>query len=369
MSTGVKRSAEAAARDPLLQRSLDVLREGQAPSGAFVASPAFGVYRYSWLRDGAFCAHALDLAGEKERAGAFHRWTAAAVEGQRERATRAIGEVRSGGEPAHEEMLPTRYTLDGNLEPPDDETWPNFQLDGYGMWLWSLGAHTAGAAQLDGLRPAVTLAADYLDACWQLPCYGPWEEFDDGRHAPTLAAIAAGLRAASRLLDDPRYDETADRIVARLLDEFVVDGRFKRCATDERLDGSLLWLAVPFGVVAPDDPRMQATVAAVRRDLVGPSGGVRRYRGDTYFGGGEWILLACSLAWHELVAGPGDGSDMRSWVREQALPNGDLPEQTITHPQDPEMVEPWVKLWGPVATPLLWSHAMFVIVEGTASAA
>lgn len=353
----------------LLQRSVDVLREGQAPSGALIASPAFGVYRYGWLRDGAFCAHALDIAGEKERATAFHRWAATAIEGQRERAARVIAKLRDGETPVHDEMLPTRYTLDGELEPPGEELWPNFQLDGYGMWLWALGARTERAAQLDGLRPAVQIAADYLDACWQIPCYGPWEEFDDGRHAPTLAATAAGLRAAARMLDDPRYEETADRIVAQLLDEFVVEGRFKRCATDERLDGSLLWLSVPFGVVPPDDPRMQATIAAVRRDLVGPSGGVRRYLGDTYFGGGEWILLSCSLAWHEVASGQGDGADMRAWVREQALRNGDLPEQAITHPQDPAMVEPWKKLWGPVATPLLWSHAMFLIVEAAASPA
>lgn len=353
----------------LLQRSIDVLREGQSVSGAFIASPAFGVYRYSWLRDGAFCAHALDLAGEQEHANAFHRWAATAIEGQQERAERVIAKVRSGEEPAHEEMLPTRYTLEGKLEPPGEELWPNFQLDGYGMWLWAMGARTAGAAQLDGLRPAVQLAAEYLDTCWQIPCYGPWEEFDDGRHAATLAANAAGLRAAARMLDAPRYEETAERIVALLLDEFVIDGRFKRCASDERLDGSLLWLSVPFGVVTPDDPRMRTTVEAVRCDLVGPSGGVRRYLGDTYFGGGEWILLSCSLAWHELAGGLGDGADMRAWVREQALPNGDLPEQTITHPQDPAMVEPWEKLWGPVATPLLWSHAMFVITEAAASRA
>jgi isomaltose glucohydrolase len=354
-------------RDRLLQRSLHVLREGQAPSGAFVASPAFGVYRYSWLRDGAFCAHALDLAGETEAAAAFHRWAATALEGQRKRAEQAIAQVLSGREPAHEQMLPTRYTLDGELEPPGEELWPNFQLDGYGMWLWALGSHSERAVPLDGLRPAVKLAADYLDVCWQIPCYGPWEEFDDGKHAATLAAIAAGLRAASRMLNHPDYDQTADQIVARLFAEFVIDGRFKRCASDQRLDGSLLWLTVPFEVVAPHDPRMRATIEAVRRDLIGPSGGVRRYLGDTYFGGGEWILLSCSLAWHELLTGLGDGADMREWVREQALPNGDLPEQTISHPQDPKMVEPWVKQWGPVATPLLWSHAMFLIVERTAS--
>ena len=28
------------------------------------------------------------------------------------------------------------------------------------------------------------------------------------------------------------------------------------------------------------------------------------------------------------------------------------------------MVEPWIERWGAVATPLLWSHAMFLIAGG-----
>ncbi len=30
------------------------------------------------------------------------------------------------------------------------------------------------------------------------------------------------------------------------------------------------------------------------------------------------------------------------------------------------MVAPWVERWGPVATPLLWSHAMFMIMRAAA---
>jgi hypothetical protein len=26
------------------------------------------------------------------------------------------------------------------------------------------------------------------------------------------------------------------------------------------------------------------------------------------------------------------------------------------------MVEPWQRKWGPVATPLLWSHAMYLVL-------
>ena len=137
-----------------------------------------------------------------------------------------------------------------------------------------------------------------------------------------------------------------------------------RGATDERVDGSLLWLGVPFSVLPIDDPRMEATVEAVRRDLLRPGGGVYRYLGDTYFGGGEWILLACSLGWYEVVRGNADAAlPIRDWARAQARANGDLPEQVSEHVQSSEMIEPWVERWGPVATPLLWSHAMYLILE------
>jgi GH15 family glucan-1,4-alpha-glucosidase len=109
---------------------------------------------------------------------------------------------------------------------------------------------------------------------------------------------------------------------------------------------------------------MEATVDAVRRDQLRPGGGVYRYRGDTYYGGGEWILLACSLGWYEVMRGNADAAlSIREWARAQARTNGDLPEQVSEHVQSPEMVAPWVERWGPAASPLLWSHAMYLILE------
>lgn len=333
-------------RDQLARTSVRVLTEGQARSGAFVASPSFPVYRFAWLRDGAFCAHALDLVGETTRAAAFHRWVAGCLERHR-----GI-------------LLPARYTLEGEIESDGDDPWPNFQIDGYGMWLWSLEEHVRAGGSIDGLEGAVDVAARYLVATWRLPCYGCWEEFDDGEHAATVAAAAAGLAAAARLFDRPEFFEEAERARSHLLSRFVHNGRFRRCAGDERVDGSLLWLSVPFGLLPPDDPRIQETIAAVRRDLAGPGGGVWRYLGDTYYGGGQWLLLTCSLGWHDAVAGHRDGlAASRDWVRGQARETGDLPEQVTEHAQDGSMVQPWIDRWGPVATPLLWSHAMYLIME------
>lgn len=353
--------------DPLAQRSVDVLKAGQAPSGAFIASPAFTVYRYAWLRDGAFCAHALDVVGERKAASRWHSWVIASIEAHRGLIEAATGRVVNGETPPPAAMPPARYTLDGSLESDEDEPWPNFQVDGYGMWLWALEEHLAGEPVSAEVAATVELVAAYLEATWSLRCFSCWEELDGGVHASTLAAVLRGLEAAGRLLGDERWTREGERVRAFLLDCFVQDGRFKRGPSDGRLDGSLLWLGVPFGVLPLDDPRIEATVEAVRRDLTGPNGGVYRYVGDTYFGGGEWLLLTSSLAWHDGLTGNAAGFERsRAWVRSQALPNGDLPEQVTTFAQQPAMVEPWRRRWGAIATPLLWSHAMYLIMEAVA---
>jgi isomaltose glucohydrolase len=351
------------------QRGVEVLKEGQSPSGAFVASPSFPTYGYAWLRDGAFCAHALDVVGERSTAAAFHAWVARSVEVHRVLVESAIRRLENGDTPMPEEMPPARYTLDGGREhEPNDEPWPNFQVDGYGMWLWALERHLGGRPPGTDLAATVRLVMRYLETSWPLRCFSCWEEYDDGEHASTLAAVIAGIEAAARMLRDEAVAEAAAPVRRRLLDAFLVDGRFRRGPTDDRVDGSLLWLSVPFGVLPFDDPRVVATVAAVRDDLTGPGGGIYRYLGDSYFGGGQWLLLTSSLAWHDTVAGdPESAAALNAWVRGCALPNGDLPEQVTTYPQDPAMVEPWVRRWGPVATPLLWSHAMQLIAEAAAA--
>ena len=354
----------AIATGDLVRHSVEVLKQGQAESGAFIASPSFPTYHYAWLRDGAFCAHALDLFDEPDAAAAFHRWVSRSIEAHRPMIERAITAIEAGVPPPAGEMPPARYTLDGSLEQPEgDEPWPNFQVDGYGMWLWALAEHLAAPVAAED-RATVDLVARYVCATAPLKSYSCWEEFDGGEHASTIGAAIAGLEAAALLLDEPAWGIEADRLRSWLLERFLRDGRFMRGATDERVDGSLLWLGVPFSVLPIDDPRMEATVEAVRRDLLRPGGGVYRYLGDTYFGGGEWILLACSLGWYEVVRGNADAAlPIRDWARAQARANGDLPEQVSEHVQSSEMIEPWVERWGPVATPLLWSHAMYLILE------
>lgn len=351
----------------LVASSIRVIAEGQAPSGAYIASPAFSQYGFGWLRDGAYIALAMDAAGRPDSARAFHAWAARTIAGQRERALDIIGRVERGEQVPGAEMLPTRYTLDGSVE-PDEEDWPNFQLDGYGTWLFALHSHLGGADAGD-LRDAVELAARYLRATWRLPCYDYWEESGDRRHTSTLASIAAGLRAAGRMLGDPSLERTADEVLADLRATCVRDGAFVKGPEDDRVDASLVSLATPFGLVPADDPAMVATIARIRTELASPSGGIRRYLGDTYFGGNPWHLLTAWLGWHDRLTGDEAGrARARDWVLAHVSPGAQLAEQLTEEPQAADFVQPWIDRWGPVADPLLWSHAMFLLLESDAGA-
>ena len=351
--------------------SVDVLVAGQAPSGALVACPTYPMYRFAWLRDGSFCARALDAVGRTDRAAAFHRWVERTLLAHGERANRLIDVLDRGEVPPPAEMLPARYALDGRLEIPGavlGEVWPNYQIDGYGSWLFELAAHVGrSGAAFD--RDAVELAARYVAAAWRTDCYDCWEEYGDGQHASTLAAVVAGLDGAARLLGEPAYAAHAAEVRESLLRRFVRGGLVRKGATDDRVDGSLLWLALPYRILDPLDPVMRATAEAMRNRLRGRTGGIHRYPGDTYYGGGEWILLTCWLGWYDAVTGnESEYVAARDWVVKRATAALDLPEQGTDGAQEPSMIEPWVQRWGPVATPLLWSHAMYLLMLEAAPA-
>ena len=58
----------------LCRRSIEVIEAGQASTGAYLASPSFPVYRYSWFRDGAFIADAMSRVGRGDSAERFFAW-------------------------------------------------------------------------------------------------------------------------------------------------------------------------------------------------------------------------------------------------------------------------------------------------------
>jgi isomaltose glucohydrolase len=253
----------------------------------------------------------MSRVGQVESAERFFDWCAGILE-ERARA------IRRGGQ------LHARYTVDG-LE--SEEGWPTFQVDGYGLWLWALRGHCDRHLRpADRWHDAVELTIEYLRRLGGAPCIDWWEE-RSGVHAATLASVAAGLEAWGERVELPE--------------------------PEHRLDASLLAL--------PLLGRGPAPLAEIEGRLVSPGGGVHRHLEDTYYGGGEWLLLAAMLGLcYAGVGRPDDARATLDWIAEHATADGHLPEQSQDHLLAPDMYRPWVEKWGPPPSPLLWSHAMFL---------
>ncbi|HXF57554.1 MAG TPA: glycoside hydrolase family 15 protein [Actinomycetota bacterium] len=341
----------------LVQRSVEIVRGGQHAGRAYVASPEFPTYRYAWVRDGSFVALAMDAVGHHDSAHAFHRWVARVVLRHRHRV-----EAIPDPPPRTVEdrmVLHARYTLEGE---EGEEPWPNFQLDSYGFWLSSLAHHLAATGRGRGeFRRAVEVVVRFLSLLWDRPCADCWEEHPDRRHPTSLAAVAAGLRAAGRALGLPAAEALGARVLAHVLERGTVGGALAKFEGSEAVDGSALLVLGPMGPFQPDGPVAQPTLDRVERELVG-DGGLRRYAWDEYYGGGLWVPLAGALAWVRALRGEARRArEHLRWVEGTAREDGALPEQVATHLLRPDRLRAWEERWGPVACPLLWSHAMYLL--------
>jgi isomaltose glucohydrolase len=278
-----------------------VIASGQAQSGAYTASPTFGPYRdYCWFRDGSFIADGMSRAGETESAERFFDWAAEVVRAE-----------PSGPWDA-------RYRLDGSR---DETTWPHHQLDGLGLFVWAMRTHVARHGAASRWDDAAELVSAYVSEHWSDPCVDWWEE-REGVHAATVGSIWAGFGG--------------DALARSARD----------ACTAERLDGSHAFLVV-LGLVDG------AHLERIEREL-----GYHRHADDEYYGGGEWPILAAFTGWARRTLGR-DASEQLAWIETAANEDGTLPEQ-LGEQLQPSRYRSWVERWGTPASPLLWSHAMYL---------
>jgi len=350
----------------LALRSHAVITAHQHPNGAYPASPTFSAYAgYAWLRDGAFTAEGVSRYGDIASANRFHHWAHTVLTGRRAQLDELVAAAGRGEQPPDDAMLPTRFTLDGE---DGSDPWWDFQTDGYGIWLWSVVTHARRhGLDLSAWQTGIDVAVDYPTGFWGRPCYDWWEEHVEHQHVSTLGAIHGGLRAAvdDGVLDPQRTRRAtgaAGAIRALVSSRGVADGHLTKWLGTTAVDGSLPVCVVPFGLFDPADPIAVKTVDTVARDL-DVDGGVHRFRADVFYGGGQWLLLSALLGWNLAARGDLAGALRHlRWVAAQVTPDGHLPEQVPTHLLHPESRAEWIDRWGPVATPLLWSHGMYLIL-------
>jgi len=260
-----------------------------APTGALCAAPTTSLperlgggrnwdYRYCWLRDSAFALDLFHRLGHREHTLPFLRWLALAQgEGAPLRPLYPIT-FHQGEAPLREEVLAHLEGYRGSRPVRiGNAAWGQFQLDIYGELLLALYSYHRHGGQVDEAlwRLVQTLVEGAL-ARWQEPDSGIWEVRSQPRHfvvskVMAWAALDRGLRLARALgrpADLERWRAAREAIRQEVLARGWDGerGTFVQSYGGRALDAALLLLPL-VGFLPPRDPRVVATVEAIRRQL------------------------------------------------------------------------------------------------------
>ena len=368
----------------LYRRSLLILRTQIDNQGAIIAANDFDMaryahdtYSYMWPRDGALVASALIQAGYPEVTRRFFNFCHRVI--------------------TNEGYLLHKYNPDGSLA----SSWHGWyyqgqkqlpvQEDETALTLWALWRHFQRYRDVEFIKPlyrglivrAANWLADYRDpdSGLPLPSWDLWEE-RRGVLAWTVGATWGGLQAAAHFAQAfgesdlaARYRQAADEVrsgteahlwspdLARFV-RMINQGEAGGWEVDSTIDASLfgLWY---FGMFPPHDPKIVATMQAVRDRLWVKTevGGLARYENDHYHQvsrdlekvpGNPWFICTLWLAqWHIATAQTADdlqpALDILNWATDHALPSGVMAEQVNPYTNAPLSV-----------SPLTWSHATLV---------
>ena len=346
----------------LRNSSIKVILENQASTGAYIASPNFRVYNYSWIRDGAFIADAMLDHGEIQSASLFHDWVSTLVVAREPKIRSLIVRSKLGEVIAPDEHLHCRFTVNGE---ESTEEWTNFQLDGFGTWIWSLNRYQElGNTLSANTLLAVEYLVPYLAEFWRQDSFDWWEESFGHQHVSTLGSICAGLRACSEW----SILTTGNKLLASATSTLILNHISKNVRTDSQLtkwigsdglDASVASLISPFLLFEAGSLITRQTIRAIENEL--GLLGTFRHVDDVYFGGGKWLILSAFLALAMLETGEIEKPRaVLEWMYEQANSELNLPEQIASPLLHPESRQEWIDNWGEPAQPLLWSHAMYL---------
>ena len=377
----------------LIEVSRDVIADGSLENGAIVAANSDKAiypstaqeYRYVWVRDAAYVCMAADLLGLRDVPAKFFDWCLHRAE-----------DVKQTG--FFYNAYNVNGTLHGTLLPPHDvrlsrsmsdrcihliSSGTQFQPDQSGSLLIAIAHHINHfGADVSQFKKLIEITASGLCRSWKddrfvLPCYDLWEErcvlpAQKGYHTYSLAMCTAGLRVAMKLLGKKRKWVQTEKEMSNVFAEIYSrspeaiprtyrKGRAagKTKEDDIRPDASLLGLVYPSGILDPLDEKMKRTVREIiNMNAIGDAG-LLRYPGDQYCGGvrkgwvtltggGAWPLLSFWMCIYYCLRGETKNAKRYfRWPLERI--DGYMPEQIFKDKKKRSI------------SPLLWSHAMFVI--------
>ncbi|MBF9017501.1 MULTISPECIES: glycoside hydrolase family 15 protein [unclassified Oceanispirochaeta] len=345
--------------------SIDLILKNQNPSGAYITSPTYREYQYCWFRDSSFIAYSMLLNGEVDSCKAYLEWGDRAICAQSQSILNLIKKKEQNLTIEVKELLPSRYMPDGT---PHSDDWPGSQIDGYGTWLWCLGEYASRTGDhrgITGMEESIRLIVKYLSTFWNQPCYDCWEENPLGVHPSTLACVAGGLKKINNVLAEKEINDLVENILMFIMESSKPVGWIPKTIGSSEVDSSILLISTLFRLLPMDNPLYLSTVTKIEADLVSDgTGGVKRFKTDSYYGGGEWIFCSALLALHYFYTGKKEKAiELLDWIEQQFDEKNLLPEQVCNSVNDPSRISYWVEKWGPQQSPDLWAHSMYLILR------
>ncbi len=363
----------------LFKTSLLVMRTHVDNGGSIIASCDSDIlqfhkdtYSYMWPRDAAVCAMAFDKAGFQEVSKLFFEFCNRVV--------------------SDEGYFRHKYWADGSL----GSTWHALvdaqgkaqlpiQLDETGLVVYALWKHFQKYHDLEFIsqvyprlvvQPAKFIES-YRDEATGLPrtTFDMWEE-KAGVHTSSVSCACAALSSAAkfaRVFYNSRRQEQLNQVsneMKQTMLTYLFDGKLNRFIKaiqpngnrDTSIDSSLAFTFLTETFDA-NSPEVKQTMNAILDQLwVNPGiGGLARYKSDQYHRvsdevqGNPWFICTLWLArWYIKTATSlqelKKGLDILWWVTKYSLPSGILAEQLNPYNASPLSV-----------SPLIWSHAEFVI--------
>jgi oligosaccharide amylase len=370
----------------MFETSLFIMRAHTDNRGSIIASAdsemiEYGKddYSYMWPRDAAYIASVFDQAGFTEVTKPFFQFCREVLHTDGYLHHRYNSDT-SLGSTWHSNLAQQEWLKDRILQLP-------IQEDETAGVLHSLWVHYKQSKDLefieDMYKPFIEKTATFLlnfrnqETGLPMPSYDLWEE-KIGVSTYTCAATYGGLMAAanfSELLGKRNhmrdYRDAAQAIkkaaITHLYNErlqsFIriatVDG--KQVVQDETVDASSLFGLWYFEMLDQNDPLFMSTQQAVTQRLTNPTplGGVIRYERDNYFKDTDqsnpWFITTMWEAQRRLRGANcteqdlGFAKQVFDWVLAHQYQSGVLAEQLNPYTGESRS-----------ATPLVWSHAVFV---------
>lgn len=363
----------------LFKTSLLIMRTHVDNGGSIIASCDSDIlqfhkdtYSYMWPRDASICAMAFDKAGFQEVSRLYFRFCNRVV--------------------SDEGYFRHKYWADGSL----GSTWHALidaqgkaqlpiQLDETGLVVFALWKHFQKYHDLEFisqvyprlvLQPA-NFIKSYRDEVTGLPkaSFDMWEE-KTGIYTSSVACAYAALSSAAkfaRVFYDSKRQEQLNQAALEIKQAMRIhlfENEIKRFikaiqpngSRDTSIDSSLAFTFL-METFDANSPEVTQTMNAILDQLWVNSGigGLARYKGDQYHRvsnevqGNPWFICTLWLArWYIRIANSTQelkkGLDILHWVVRYALPSGVLAEQLNPYNANPLSV-----------SPLIWSHAEFVI--------